>query len=395
MKITPPALLGFIRISLLSSLPRSLSLQVPPAINPLAFAGCVRWGTRAWPGFSPATAEAASEVLLWSATQRPSSSYLAPDFAAMRQGSGILSLYSHAVRPHMGGIATTHLDKVHELLGQMISMASRPQSLAVDVIMDWMGNELVGNRGVFVDPNTPMWKQSVDNMQALGVWPEVASAVCGQIQRLAALKGRPMVNSGQILGDAFPTDYKLPIEHREAVRMFFKYARGRGVFAGSLEVPVANMMATTSARIPHTVLLLLTASPTVPGVFAEATLGRLSAEDAQILMDNFPCATFLKGLRSTLSNPAPLKVRPISSRLPRTVRTRGRARTSLPRRRQPQASEMSRFRTFCFVGSTPNRKRFLSDRRSAPPSTGLPAQLKLRPHHPLLSKEKWRLSTKS
>ncbi|CAE7471312.1 unnamed protein product [Symbiodinium microadriaticum] len=84
----------------------------------------------------------------------------------------------------------------------------------------------------------------------------------------------PMVNSGQILGDAFPTDYKLPIEHREAVRMFFKYARGRDVFTGSLEVPVANMMATTSARC----------------VQAEATLGRLSAEDAQILMDNFPQA---------------------------------------------------------------------------------------------------------
>ena len=190
MKITQPALLGFIRISLLSSLPRSLSLQVPTAINPLAFAGCVRWGTRAWPGFSPATAEAASKVLLWSATQRPSSSYLAPDFAAMRQGSGVLSLYSHMLcDPIWGASLRPIVDKVHELLGQMISMASRPQSLAVGVIMDWMGSELVGNRGVFVDPNTPMWKQSVDNMQALGVWPEVASAVCGQIQRLAALKG--------------------------------------------------------------------------------------------------------------------------------------------------------------------------------------------------------------
>ena len=78
-------------------------------------------------------------------------------------------------------------------------MAARPQSLHVDISVAWMGNKLVGKRGVFVDPNTPNWAQNLGNMQALGVWPEVASAVCGQIQRLAALKGRPMVNSVQIL----------------------------------------------------------------------------------------------------------------------------------------------------------------------------------------------------
>ena len=108
-------------------------------------------------------------------------------------------------------------------------MAARPQSLHVDISVAWMGNKLVGKRGVFVDPNTRNWAQNLGNMQALGVWPEVASAVCGQIQRLAAVQGRPMVNSVQILGDAFPTDYKLPIENREAVRMFFTYARGRYV----------------------------------------------------------------------------------------------------------------------------------------------------------------------
>ena len=65
-------------------------------------------------------------------------------------------------------------------------------------------------------------------MEASGIWRDVASRVCGQIQRLAALKGRPYVNSIQLLGDAYPADYKLPPEYRDAVRMFFAYARGRG-----------------------------------------------------------------------------------------------------------------------------------------------------------------------
>ncbi|CAE7705038.1 unnamed protein product, partial [Symbiodinium sp. KB8] len=74
-----------------------------------------------------------------------------------------------------------------------------------DLAPDFAGmREGSGILRVFVDPNTPNWAQNLDNMQALGVWPE----------------GKPMVNSVQILGDAFPTDYKLPIEYREAVRMF-------------------------------------------------------------------------------------------------------------------------------------------------------------------------------
>ena len=61
MKIMLLAWLRSIQTSLLSSLPRSLSLQVRTAISSRIFADCVRWGTRAWPGFSPAIAEAASE----------------------------------------------------------------------------------------------------------------------------------------------------------------------------------------------------------------------------------------------------------------------------------------------------------------------------------------------
>ena len=62
--------------------------------------------------------------------------------------------------------------------------------------------------------NVPKWNQTAENMQASGIWRDMASKVCGQIQRLAALKGRPCINSVQLLGDAYPADYKLPPEYR-------------------------------------------------------------------------------------------------------------------------------------------------------------------------------------
>ena len=60
-----------------------------------------------------------------------------------------------------------------------------------------MGNELCGRRGVFLDPGTPNWQIGPEGYAAEGLWPEIAGRVCGEIGRLAALKGRPCV--GQIL----------------------------------------------------------------------------------------------------------------------------------------------------------------------------------------------------
>ena len=166
----------------------------------------------------------------------------APDIKEMRTGNGILSHYAHVEYcPIWGASLPPILDKVHEIVGKIIQESSRPQSLAVNVMIIWMGNELVGRRGVFVDPNVPKWRQTAENMEATGVWEEVASNVCGQIQRLAALKSRPCVNIVQLLGDAYHADYKLPPEYREAVQMFFAYARGRGLATGSLDVAVSNI----------------------------------------------------------------------------------------------------------------------------------------------------------
>ena len=103
-----------------------------------------------------------------------------------------------------------------------------------------MGNELCGRRGVFLDPGSPNWQIGPEGYAAEGLWPEIAGRVCGEIGRLAALKGRSCVGSVQILGDADPHDYGLPQEYREAIQKFFGYARSRGIYTHSIRTAVSS-----------------------------------------------------------------------------------------------------------------------------------------------------------
>ena len=218
---------------------------------------------------------------------------LAPDFQELRTGNGILSHYQYLeYAPIWGAALPSIVDKVHELVGRIAQQSSRPQALAVDIIVVWMGNELVGRRGVFVDPNVPKWNQTAENMQATGIWRDVASKVCGQIQRLAALKGRPCINSVQLLGDAYPADYKLPPEYRDAVRMFLAYARGRGLKTGSLDVAVSAIPKYDGYHFredrTHRSIFANVIAQRARCVQAEATLSGLSEENLRFLQEAYP-----------------------------------------------------------------------------------------------------------
>ena len=218
---------------------------------------------------------------------------LAPDFQELRTGNGILSHYQYLeYAPIWGAALPSIVDKVHELVGRIAQQSSRPQARAVDIIVVWMGNELVGRRGVFVDPNVPKWNQTAENMQATGIWRDVASKVCGQIQRLAALKGRPCINSVQLLGDAYPADYKLPPEYRDAVRMFFAYARGRGLKTGSLDVAVSAIPKYDGYHFredrTHRSIFANVIAQRARCVQAEATLSGLSEENLRFLQEAYP-----------------------------------------------------------------------------------------------------------
>ena len=129
-------------------------------------------------------------------------------------------------------------------------------------------------------------------MQATGIWRDVASKVCGQIQRLAALKGRPCINSVQLLGDAYPADYKLPPEYRDAVRMFFAYARGRGLKTGSLDVAVSAIPKYDGYHFredrTHRSIFANVIAQRARCVQAEATLSGLSEENLRFLQEAYP-----------------------------------------------------------------------------------------------------------
>ena len=56
----------------------------------------------------------------------------------------------------------------------------------------WLGNELVGERGLFLNPAYELWKEKhYGPHNAAGEWREVADRVCTSIGELAALRGRP------------------------------------------------------------------------------------------------------------------------------------------------------------------------------------------------------------
>ena len=181
---------------------------------------------------------------------------MAGDFEALQKPWHLLQQYAHLRQKAIwGGNLHSIVEAVLEAMADIVSAAKDPSCLEIDVTVVWMGNELCGRRGVFLDPGTPNWQIGPEGYAAEGIWPEIAGRVCGEIGRLAALKGRPVVGSVQILGDADPLDYGLPHEYREAIHKFFGYARSRGSTPTASAPPwprSPSTITTTSARTRHT-----------------------------------------------------------------------------------------------------------------------------------------------
>ena len=84
---------------------------------------------------------------------------------------------------------------LHSLVEASLELTT--ETVHLDMVFVWMGNELCGRRGVFIDPGTPQWQIGPEGLAAEGVWSEIAARVCGAIGRIAALQGRPVVGSIQ------------------------------------------------------------------------------------------------------------------------------------------------------------------------------------------------------
>ena len=84
-----------------------------------------------------------------------------------------------------------------------------------------------------------IWGGGPEGLAAEGVWADIAAGVCGETGRIAALQGRPVIASVQVLGDADRIEYGLPPEYREAIQKFHGYARSRGLYTASIREAVA------------------------------------------------------------------------------------------------------------------------------------------------------------
>ena len=73
------------------------------------------------------------------------------------------------------------MEAVLEAIADIVNAAKDPSCLEIDVTVVWMGNELCGRRGVFLDPGTPNWQIGPEGYAAEGLWPEIAGRVCGEI----------------------------------------------------------------------------------------------------------------------------------------------------------------------------------------------------------------------
>ena len=96
-----------------------------------------------------------------------------------------------------------------------------------------IANELVGERGLFLNPAYDAWRQT-----HYGPLVEVADRVCTSLGALAALRGRPefadAIGVTCVLGQPDPKRYSLPHQFDECTKKFFAYARGQGIQTVSL-----------------------------------------------------------------------------------------------------------------------------------------------------------------
>ena len=63
-----------------------------------------------------------------------------------------------------GGNLHSLVEASLELITEMVNQCEDPGSLEVDLVYIWMGSELCGRRGVFIDPGTPQWQIGITHL---------------------------------------------------------------------------------------------------------------------------------------------------------------------------------------------------------------------------------------
>ena len=169
---------------------------------------------------------------------------LAGDLEALR-ADGTLSAYEKIVYRPLWGKSLPHI--VHQITNAVQALIDeysgigQSQYLRVDIQAIWLGNELVGERGVFLEPCMPSWREKQmpgGYHAARGDWTEIADRICTSLGSLAALKGRPsygeFIGAIVLIGQPNPAKCLLPDGFGEAMNTFFDFAQDLGIHTASV-----------------------------------------------------------------------------------------------------------------------------------------------------------------
>ena len=105
------------------------------------------------------------------------------DFKGLATPGHLLQQYARLKQEALwGGNLHSLVEASLELITDTVNQSQDPSQLEIDMVFVWMGNELCGRRGVFIDPGTPQWQIEQigpEGLAAEGIWSEIAARVCG------------------------------------------------------------------------------------------------------------------------------------------------------------------------------------------------------------------------
>ena len=158
------------------------------------------------------------------------------DLAAAKNTS--LSMYMEIIYEPLWGKTLTEISaRIVALIDQTIMRygVSDPE-LLIDAVACWQGNELVGRRRIFLNPQPPSWWDHQQGpITAEGSWEKICTRCFQNLNALAETQRRlPQVGVVQLLSGIRGFVYGLPKQFDECMRTIFDEAARNGLAVASM-----------------------------------------------------------------------------------------------------------------------------------------------------------------
>ncbi|CAE7746523.1 unnamed protein product, partial [Symbiodinium microadriaticum] len=147
-------------------------------------------------------------------------------------------MYTEIIYEPLWGKTLTEISaRIVALIDQTIMRygVSDPE-LQIDAVACWQGNELVGRRGIFLNPQPPTWWDHQQGpITAEGSWEKICTRCFQNLNALAETQRRfPQVGVVQLLSGIRGFVYGLPKQFDECMRTIFDEAARNGLAVASM-----------------------------------------------------------------------------------------------------------------------------------------------------------------